>query len=94
MKMLMTIIDSSHKEELEVMLKHEGVTGWTEISHVRGMGSSGERLGSLTSPDTSAVVLALLKPEDLERVVSRVRSYCSECAERIKMMHWDVTVEL
>ena len=94
MKMLMAIIDSAHKEELEVLLRHEGVAGWTELSHARGMGTSGERLGSLTHPETSAVVLALLKPEELERVVSRIRSYCSECAERIKLVHWDVSVEM
>jgi uncharacterized protein YaaQ len=94
MKMLMAIIDSSKKEELESVLKREGITGFTEIPNANGFGSTGMKMGSAAFPGSSAVIYALLEEEILERVASTIKSYCSECTQHMRLLHWDVTVEI
>ena len=94
MKMLMAIIDGRRKEELEILLRREGVAGFTEIPDVHGFGSSGERMDSAVHPGTSAVVLVLLEAARLEGVTAALREYCAECSEHIRLLHWDVSVEI
>jgi len=94
MKMLMAIIDDRRKEELELLLQREGVTGWSEIPHVRGTGGTGPRLGSAAFPGASAMIQVLVEDERLPLLVGVIKSYCDQCREHIKLLHWDVTVEL
>ena len=49
MKLLMIIVDSSHKEELEVLLKRQQVTGYTEIPNTHGVGETGIRMAQRRS---------------------------------------------
>ena len=90
MKMLMIVVDSEKKEELEVVLKNAGVPGWTELGDASGMGTTGPRLGSAAFPRTSAVVFTLLPPEAVSRLAADVKAYCADCGERLKMVAWDV----
>jgi hypothetical protein len=94
MKMLMAIIDSEKKEELELLLKREGVTGFTEIPNANGFGSTGFKMSSAAFPGSSAVIYALLEEEQLQRIVSMIQGYCTECRQHMRLLHWDVTVEM
>ena len=41
MKLLMIIVESHCREELEVLLQRKGITGYTEIPGAHGVGRSG-----------------------------------------------------
>jgi hypothetical protein len=88
MRLLMLIIDETRKEELEALLQAEGVPGYTEIPHALGVGSSGPRLGSRAFPKTSAVIIVLLAPEVADQVVGRIKAYCRDCGEHLRMFMW------
>lgn len=90
MKLLMLIVDESKKEELEVLLNRAGVVGYTEIPRALGVGTSGPRLGSRAFPKTSAVIFTVLRADVLERLAAEIRSFCSDCGERLKMIVWGV----
>ena len=92
MKMLMIIIDEAKKEELQVFLERSGVTGYTELSHAAGMGTSGPRLGSRAFPRTSAVVFSVLDEAALQRLSAGVDDFCSTCGEKLRMVAWDAEV--
>jgi nitrogen regulatory protein PII len=92
MKMLMAIVDNRRKEELELVLQKEGVHGWTEIPHVRGLGSTGPRLDSAAYPESSAIIHVLVENERIESLVQTLTAYCAQCRQHIKLLHWDVTV--
>jgi hypothetical protein len=94
MKMLMAIVDNRRKEEFELVLQKEGVQGWTEIPHVRGMGSTGPRLESAAYPDSSAIIQVLVEDERLEGLVKMLEHYCGQCRQHIKLLHWDVKVAM
>ncbi|NWF99879.1 MAG: hypothetical protein HXY19_02925 [Thermoanaerobaculaceae bacterium] len=90
MKLLMLIIDEGKKEELEVLLNRAGVVGYTEIPRAVGVGATGPRLGSRAFPKTSAIIFTVLTAEALDRLVEEIRSFCSDCGERLKMIVWGV----
>ena len=88
-KILMLVVEESRKEELEAFLDRAGVLGYTEIPHALGVGTTGPRLGSRAFPKTSAVIFTVLPADALPPLVERVRAYCGECGERLKMLAWD-----
>jgi nitrogen regulatory protein PII len=94
MKMLMIIANSKVREELEILLKREGVTGYTEVPDVHGLGSSGPRMGSVVHPDTSSMILVLLEDAKVKQLTQTIRDYCSDCAEHIRIAHWPVEIAI
>ena len=56
MKLLMIIVESKYKEELEVLLNRNHVLGYTEIPQAHGVGTTGVRMGSRAFPDTSSII--------------------------------------
>ena len=89
MKLLMAIIDEGCKEELEVVLRRAGVTGYTEIPNAFGMGTSGPRLGSAAVPRTSALVLTFVEDADARRVAAAVHAQCP-AKGRVHLITWGV----
>jgi nitrogen regulatory protein PII len=90
MRILMIILNSKVREEMEILLKREGIEGYTEIPDVRGVGSTGVRMGSAVHPETSSVIMVLLEDEQLGELLKTIREYCSDCQQHIKMVHWPV----
>lgn len=88
--MVMLVVDDARKEELEVLLEESGVAGFTELSRASGRGSTGPRLGSRAFPRTSAVVFSILGDEALAGLAERLRAFCADCGERLRMVAWDV----
>ncbi len=89
MKMLMMIVESSCKEELEVLLNRNEVVGYTEISQVYGSGESGPRLGSRAFPKTSSIVFSVVPREKAEKVASEVKHYCDDCGKDMTIITWN-----
>jgi hypothetical protein len=85
----MALIDEACKEELEVVLKRAGVSGYTEIPHAVGMGTTGPRLGSAAFPKTSAIVLTFIEDGDAERIAGAIRAGCP-AEGRVRLITWGV----
>ena len=90
MRMLMLVVDDGKKEELEVLLRKSGVSGWTEISGASGMGTTGPRLGSAAFPKTSAVLFTVVDDEKARSLAADLKLYCAHCSERLRMTSWAV----
>jgi len=88
MKLLMMIIDSTHKEELEVLLNRNEVLGYTEIPQVHGVGETGVRMGSRAFPGTSSIIFTILPSDQVEHLMEEIRIYCEECMKRMKIIVW------
>lgn len=94
MKMLMIIANSKIREELEVLLSREGLTGYTEIPEVHGVGTTGARMGSAVHPDTSSMILVLLKDEEVASLIKTIQGFCTGCQEHLRIAHWPVEIAL
>lgn len=90
MKLLMLIVDAARKEQLEVVLSRAGVAGYTEIPNAVGSGTTGPRLGSAAFPRTSAVVLTFVEDEKVPALAADLKTYCSDCGERARVVAWGV----
>jgi hypothetical protein len=90
MKLLMIILDSTYKEELEVLLRRNAVLGYTEIPNAHGVGESGIRMGSRAFPKTSSVFFSVLPGEQVGKLKADIEAYCAACAKRMKMIVWGV----
>jgi hypothetical protein len=90
MKLLMIIIDSKYKEELEILLKRNAVMGYTEIPQVHGVGETGIRMGSRAFPKTSSLFFAVLPDEQVGKLRDDITAYCEACLKRMKMIVWGV----
>jgi hypothetical protein len=91
MKLLMIIVESSHKEELEVLINRNDIVGYTEIPDVRGAGESGIRMGSAAFPKTSSIIFTIVAASKLKALVDDIKTYCGDaCAKKMKMVVWGV----
>ena len=86
MKLLLIIVDGSHKEEVEAFLRSSGVPGYTEIPHALGAGITGPRMGSRAFPKTSALILSIIEEDVLQRLRDEIQSFCRDCGERVRMI--------
>ena len=90
MKLLMIIVDSQHREELEVLLRRNKVPGYTEIPGVHGVGGSGVRMGSRAHPKTSSMFFSVLPDAQVRQLRDDIEAYCEACMKEMKMIVWGV----
>lgn len=90
MKLLMIIVDTACREELEILLQREGVKGYTEIPNTHGVGTTGIRMGSGAHPKTSSVFFTVVEPDQVGRLKEKLCSYCEACDRHMKMIQWGV----
>ncbi len=89
MKMVLMVVNDTRREELEVALEEAGVTGYTELPHAAGLGSTGPRLGSRAFPRTSAVIFTFVPDAALGGLREKLRDFCAASGERLRLVAWD-----
>jgi hypothetical protein len=90
MKLLMIIVDTACREEVEVLFRHNGVTGYSEIPNAHGIGQTGIRMGSRAHPKTSSIFFTVVEAEQVEPLKKALCSYCEACERHMKMIQWGV----
>jgi hypothetical protein len=90
MKLLMIIVESVHKVELEVLLNKHDIVGYTEIPQVFGSGTTGQRMGSRAFPKTSSVIFTVIPAQAVKPLVEDIELYCEACMKHMKMIVWSV----
>ena len=90
MKLLMIIVESHCREELEVLLQRKGVTGYTEIPGTHGIGASGVRMGSSAHPTTSSIFFTVVEDEQVSGLKQTICSFCDASEKKMKLIQWGV----
>ncbi len=91
MKLVMMIVESSHKEELEVLINRNDIVGYTEIPEVLGAGESGFRMGSAAFPKTSSIIFTIVAAGKLRALVDDIKSSCGDaCGKTLKVVVWGI----
>ena len=90
MKLLMIIVESAYKEELEVLLNRNKVVGYTEIPQVHGFGKSGVKMGSRAFPKTSSLFFTVIPADQVQVLRDDIEAYCEACMQRMRMIVWGV----
>ncbi len=90
MKLLMIIVESHCREELEVLLQHKGITGYSEIPNAHGVGASGVRMGSSAHPETSSIFFTVVEEDQVAGLKETICSFCDASDKKMRMIQWGV----
>jgi hypothetical protein len=60
MKLLMIVVDSNHQADVEKILEHHNVPGYTELPNVLGKGQTGRKFGNRAFPGSSTLYFTAL----------------------------------
>jgi hypothetical protein len=90
MKLLMIIVDTDCREEVEVLFHHNGVTGYSEIPNAHGVGETGVRMGSGAHPKTSSIFFTVVEADQVAPLKKALSTYCDACEKHMKMVQWGV----
>ena len=90
LKLLMIVVDTACREELEVLFRRFQVTGYTEIPSVHGVGMTGVRMGSSAFPKTSSLFFTVIEASKVNELKEALCSYCEACERHMKIIQWTV----
>jgi len=90
MRMLMIVVESTHKERVQAALTVHRVLGYTEIPTVYGAGSTGLRLGSRAFPETSSIIFTVVEKEKVDELLAAIDASCDDCRQAMRMIVWGV----
>ena len=90
MKLLMIIVDTECREEVEVLFQRNGVTAYSEIPNAHGVGQSGVRMGSRAHPKTSSIFFTIVASVEVEPLKKALCAYCEACEKQMRMVQWGV----
>lgn len=90
MQMLMFVVETSHRDEIESALREHSVLGYTEIPTVYGIGRTGPRLGSGAFPETSSLILTVVESERVDELLAAIKSECPDCRDKLRVVIWGV----
>jgi hypothetical protein len=90
MKLLMIIVESHCREELEVLFQRRGITGYTEIPNAHGVGETGVRMGSRAHPTTSSIFFTVVEEDQVVGLKETICSFCDASEKNMRMIQWGV----
>ena len=90
MKLLMIIVPTECREELEVILHRKRIAAYSEIPDAHGVGRSGIRMGSRAHPKTSSIFFTVVEPDGVEPLKEALCAYCDACGKHMRMVQWGV----
>ena len=90
MKLLMIIVDTACREEVEVLFQRNGVTGYSEIPNAHGVGATGVRMGSRAHPKTSSIFFTVVEADQVAPLKKALCDYCEACERHMRMIQWGV----
>jgi len=93
MKMLYLVTDSEYEPHCLNMMKEKGVTGYTVIPEVVGVGRSGVKMGSRVHPGASMMILSVVSDEAAPGLLECIRGCLRDGKLRGSTHAWLVPVE-
>lgn len=94
MEMLVVFAKGELREEIELLLTKQGVHGFTEISDVHGLGSSGVRMGSAVHPKTSVILMSVVETVMRVRITEILKDFSRECKCHVSCVYWPIEIAL
>jgi nitrogen regulatory protein PII len=93
MKMLYLVTDSEYEPHCLNMMKEKGVTGYTIVPEVLGVGRTGAKMGDRVHPGASILLLSVVPDEAAPGLLECIRG-CVRDGKLCESTHaWVVPVE-
>lgn len=65
MKLVMILVDADRAPDVEHILEHRGLPGYTEIPRVRGKGETGRKFGTRAFPGAESLYFTVIPAEEV-----------------------------
>lgn len=88
-RLMLIVVDTALRGEVEALLRKTGVHGFTEIAAAAGWGATGMKLGSGAYPDTATLLMTALDRAAEERVRVALAGYEEAGGRRVRAYAWD-----
>jgi len=79
MKMLIIVARESMLNELEELLRDNGINAYTIVSNVKGKGITGRVHGTFYHPDINSIIFSVLSSELAEKAVGALTALHARC---------------
>ena len=73
MKLVMILVDADRAPDVEGILEHRGLPGYTEIPQVLGKGHTGRKLGTRAFPGATALYFTVISPAQIAGLAEELR---------------------
>lgn len=73
MKLVLILVDADRAPDVERILEHRGLPGYTEIPQVLGKGHTGRKLGTRAFPGATALYFTVIPPADVAGLFAELR---------------------
>jgi hypothetical protein len=74
MKLLLIVVDSDHRRDVEEILEDHGVPGYSELPNVLGKGETGRKAGSRAFPGTSTLYFVAVEGDPCQTLCADLRA--------------------
>jgi len=89
-RLMLIVVDSAVRDEVEVLLRKAGAHGFTEFAASAGWGTTGLRLGSGAYPGNSTVLLTALDAEAEKNVRVALAGFEEAESSPVHAYAWEV----
>ncbi len=73
MKFVLILVDADRAPDVERVLEHRGLPGYTEIPQVLGKGQTGRKLGTRAFPGATTLYFTVIPPADVAGLFAELR---------------------
>ena len=80
MKMVLIICPETRIDEVRELLDEHHLEGYTELSDVRGSGTTGKRLGTRAYPGSSCMVFVVVEGSKVDELLEALETFCRRCS--------------
>jgi hypothetical protein len=74
MKLVMILVDADRAPDVERILEHRGLPGYTEIPQVLGKGETGRKLGTRAFPGAETLYFTVIPAADVDALAGDLRN--------------------
>ena len=74
MRLLLIVVDSNHKEDVEKILDAQAIQGYSEVPTVLGKGETGRKMGSRAFPGSSTLYFTAITGDTCEGLCDELKA--------------------
>ena len=74
MKLLLILVDSNHRKDVEAILDAHGVPGYSELPNVLGKGETGRKQGSRAFPGSSTLYFVAIEGDPCDTLCGELKA--------------------
>ena len=94
MKLLLIVVDSNHRDDVEKILEAQSVSGYSELPNVLGKGEMGRKMGSRAYPGSSTLYFTAITLDMCESLCGAFKALRDEAGREEGLRVFSLEAEM